>query len=384
MLSNPTAAILLAMALVISCLDIPPKTTDDKENIAITTDNNGMPIETHTLQTDHDKRHKESSIFPVVTREAEQERLDIDSGNYSGITYISQNRDSTYRFAIVDDKLPDGGLAYLDVPISEDGTADGTKARLTLLNGTTKASTYSDNEGIAFDGKTFWVAAEKNQTICQYDILGNPTGRALDIPEYLGPKHIHKNKGFEALTYQSNAKALWTTTEEPLLDNAGERTHIIQCFALNGSYSCHYVYEGDSPTVSDSLAKAAKAYICGIPAMTMLPDGILLVLERELYVPDMMPDGWCNIRIYATDTRQNPGDTLQKTLLHEFSTGCDGLMPWLANYEGMCLGPVLNGKRTLVLINDSQNGMRDVLGINITFEYIKILLINPDKTSLLP
>ena len=57
---------------------------------------------------------------------------------------------------------------------------------------------------------------------------------------------------------------------------------------------------------------------------------------------------------------------LRKSLLCSFTTGALNL----ANFEGMCLGPVLpDGRRTLVLIADSQKGSG-----GLTNEFVKVIL----------
>ena len=61
------------------------------------------------------------------------------------------------------------------------------------------------------------------------------------------------------------------------------------------------------------------------------------------------------------------GDMLPKQLLVEFTTRTFGL----ANYEGMCLGPVLrDGRQTLILIADSQGGSG-----GLTREYLKVVIL---------
>ena len=49
---------------------------------------------------------------------------------------------------------------------------------------------------------------------------------------------------------------------------------------------------------------------------------------------------------------------MEKQLVAEWKTTLSLFRSTLANYEGMCLGPKLNdGRQTLILIADSQNGM---------------------------
>jgi hypothetical protein len=113
------------------------------------------------------------------------------------------------------------------------------------------------------------------------------------------------------------------------------------------------------------------AYVFGVPALTALDDGRLLVLEREVYVPqgslwDKLQEAFTDIHIYVVDPAHDPAGLLRKSLLCSFTTSALNL----ANFEGMCLGPVLpDGRRTLVLIADSQKGSG-----GLTNEYVKVIL----------
>ena len=73
--------------------------------------------------------------------------------------------------------------------------------------------------------------------------------------------------------------------------------------------------------------------------------------------------------LYRVRPQADPAGILGKELLASFTTSALNL----ANYEGMCLGPVLpDGRRTLLVIADSQGGMNGLTG-----EYLKVLLL-PD------
>ena len=318
----------------------------------------------------------------LAVTETEQALLNIRCGSYSGITYLGVNDDGTYRFAVTDDNLPGGGLAQLDIAIGDDGTADGATARLTLLPGTAADTGRPDNEGVAYDGTALWVSAEGGQTIRQYDLDGIATGKTATVPEDLSVDHIIKNAGFEALTWDPSSSTLWTTTEGPL-DGDVTGLHRIQRFDNDGQPSGRFVYMDDGATVAAGSTTKVVAYVYGIPAMAALDDGRLLVLEREVYVPEEIALGWCRVKIYLVDPVKAAGGVLQKTPVAEFMTGCDGEMPLLANYEGMCLGPRIGGRQSIVLINDSQDGMEKTFGFRVTHEYIKMLFIDaPSGTSM--
>ena len=316
---------------------------------------------------------KRSAPEPPPVEEMEQELMHIPSGNYSGIAYIGQNADSTYRFAVVDDKSPGGGLFWLDIAIAADGTIDGTTARITPLPGTKEGTKRPDNEDVVFDGATFWVASEGDQHIRQYDMNGRPTGDEMDVPEEMSTEHIHKNRGFEALAYDAGRRLFWAATEMPLIDEPDTMRHALQSFTADGRPDKRYCYRRDTPKVT---ATESDIYVHGISGMTVLPSGKLIIMEREVHVPETFADGHSWTKLYEITGLDHASGTLAKKLLLEFDTGLDGLLPILANYEGICVGPTLGGRQTLVLISDSQGGMESIVGFRVPMDFIKIIFVN--------
>ena len=294
-----------------------------------------------------------------------QTLLDIEPGEYSGITHISGNR-----YAVVDDNRKGGGILFFSIPIGADGTvgrvllqaADGT------LNATGKAQ---DCEGVAYvpSSGTLFVSTEK-QEIREYDLSGRATGKALRIPKDLGAARIETNRGFEALTYNDATGLFWTTTESPLkADTFLPGILRLQSFDMDGNPAERYFYQTDTPR---RTAANTVAYVFGVPTLTALDDGRLLVLEREVYVPkgsvwDKLQKAFTEMNLYLVDPVHDTAGILRKTPLCSFRTGALDL----ANFEGMCLGPTLpDGTRTLILIADSQKGSG-----GLTNEYVKVILL---------
>lgn len=132
-----------------------------------------------------------------------------------------------------------------------------------------------------------------------------------------------------------------------------------------------YAYRTESPEVK----KQGRIYAFGVPAITALPDGRLLVLEREFYVSEGYIGSWVKNKLFvvnpaeatpitaSTDLASLPdSDFLQKQLLTTFTTSLKLKTRDLANYEGMCLGPKLeDGRQTLLLISDAQGGFGNSL-----------------------
>ena len=291
--------------------------------------------------------------------------LDIEPGEFSGLTRISGNR-----YAAVDDKLKGGGIVFFSIPLDSYGNV-GT-VRMQVADGTTQATGKArDCEGIAFvpSAATLYVSSE-DQEIREYDLAGRETGKVLRIPKDLSVNNIQSNRGFEALTYDDTTGLFWTTTESPLKkDTFLPRILRLQSFGADGEPGERFFYQTGEPLRS---SKGTSAYVHGVPALAALDDGRLLVLEREVYVPngsfwDKLSDSFTKIDIYLVDPVRDTAGILRKSLLCSFRTGALDL----ANFEGMCLGPVLHdGTRTLLLIADSQRGSG-----GLTNEYVKVILL---------
>ena len=288
-------------------------------------------------------------------------RLEVASGQYSGITRIGEES-----YAVVHDKARGGGLYIFTLGFQEDGTIGPVHAFESDAGG----PTGRDNEDVVYvpESNTLFIASEGDQCIREYDLSGRETGRQIAVPEQF--KSIRSNAGFEALAYADGH--FWTTTEAPLPAEVHPRTHRIQRFRLIGLKPCEqYIYEADEPTVPPADAEQAQAYVYGISAMTALPDGSLLVLEREVYVPAgglfQMLAAFSLVKLYWVDPLSDQETILQKTLVTSFRTSALNL----ANYEGMCLGPVLpDGRQTLLMLADSQDGARGMVG-----EYIRVMAL---------
>ena len=289
--------------------------------------------------------------------------MDIESGEYSGITHISG-----HRYAVVHDKLKGGGIVFFSIPVDDYGNV-GT-VRRQVADGTAQATgKANDCEGIAFvpSAGTLFVSNE-SQEIRGYDLTGRETGTAFRIPADL--KGIQGNRGFEALTYSETTDLLWTTTESPLKkDTFLPRLLRLQSFTTDGEPAERFLYQTDEPLQS---AMNTQAYVHGVPALAALSDGRLIVLEREVYVPkggfwDKLTGSFTKVDLYLVDPVHDTAGILRKSLLCSFRTGALDL----ANFEGMCLGPtLLDGQRTLLLIADSQNGSS-----GLTQEYVKVILL---------
>ena len=134
-------------------------------------------------------------------------------------------------------------------------------------------------------------------------------------------------------------------------------------------YMTTYAYQMDQP----STHKKADIYVMGVSELCALPDGQLLVLEREAFIPKIKIGAFCKCKLYLINPLNSDGfsmeekfsaDTpfLKKRLLTEWKTGLSLSKRSFANYEGMCLGPKLeDGSQVVILLSDSQDQYAGVL-----------------------
>ena len=290
--------------------------------------------------------------------------LEVEPGEYSGITWIGGNQ-----YGVVSDNLKGAGIARFSIPIDKHGNVGTVKMEVPAAVATAEGK-KRDTEGIAYvaSTNTLYTTSEKNQDIRGYDLLGVETGAKLDVPADL--KAIQDNRGFESLSYNASTGLFWTTTEARLkADTFFPRLHRLQSFTTDGKPAGRFLYQIGEPS---QTSENTVAYVFGIPALTALDDGRVLVVEREVYVPkgslwEKIQGAFTDINIYVVDPVHDTAGILRKSLVCHFTTGAMNL----ANFEGMCLGPTLpDGRRCLVMIADSQKGSG-----GLTQEYVKVILL---------
>lgn len=295
------------------------------------------------------------------------------AADYSGLTWIGGNR-----YAAVHDKMD--GFYLMELDVSPNGITTVSRSAFYGI------TTSRDCEGIVYHPTrgTLFISGEADQKILEYRLDGTKTGFELSVPVIFAKSNGTGNYGFEALAYNSTTGLFWTTTESTLPADGGPADntrkynfHRLQAFDESGKPAGQYAYK------SDDLEKyTEEQYAFGISELTALPDGRLLVLEREfaptvlfgkmnIYLVD--PRGATDITSVTDISTLGSNSYLNKTLLAS-------LNPGLVNYEGMCLGPVLaDGTRSLLLLNDSQSRYEKwIFGIKVIElkEYTKMIKLS--------
>lgn len=310
-----------------------------------------------------------------LLRQTNITRMGVPYGHYSGITHVS---DSLY--AVVSDKDDADGFHFLHVSIDpvtgkvlrvsrhEPSKYEENKKRAQSLK-----LTQRDLEGIAYfpPSNSFFISGEADQRIMEYSFEGLPTGRELAVPHEFGIDKIQYNLGFESLTYNDSTRLFWTTTEGALKADELESPLLrrLQSFTTDLQPSRQYLYEMDKPLQK----KKSRMFVHGVSDMLAMDDGSLIVMEREVLVTPKYLGSYCIVKLY----RVVPDTTttlLSKRLLCQFRTSLKVGKMNFANYEGLCPGPRLSdGRQTILLINDSQNGQGNKL--YRAKDYIKVIVL---------
>ena len=333
----------------------------------------------------------------------------VAAGNYSGIAHL---HDDIY--AVVSDKS-DSAL-YFNFRIQVNPKT-GELEQVENL-GFTERTDGTLNDGKPWQGQekgfdheaivkvsdsTLVIASEGYCRLKEFPILPTSADAAkVGYPQNLWESRwpssdFYPNYNFESLAFDSVHQYLWTISESTLRkdgqpatpqnglvnqlrlmrldwgkmkENRNKEEYSEQVSSKKDSrYMTPYAYQMDQP----STHKNADIYVMGVSELCALPDGQLLVLEREAFIPKIKIGAFCKCKLYLINPLNSEefalkenfsSDTpfLKKRLLAEWKTGLSLSKRSFANYEGMCLGPKLeNGSQVVILLSDSQDQYAGVL-----------------------
>ncbi|MBR4528590.1 MAG: esterase-like activity of phytase family protein [Bacteroidaceae bacterium] len=284
----------------------------------------------------------------------------ITPANYSGITPIGEGL-----YAVVSDEEDEAGFYVWEIQI------DSTTGKLiSVQQQGWRGTGYPidrDAEGIAFcpPRQSVFISGEADQQILEHRLDGNLTGNELRIPDSMTKNNIMSNRGFEALGYDEKRQLFWTTTESNLRKDSTLQLRL-QSIGLDLQPRQEIPYKLN-PTQSK---RKGRDHYHGVVAVTPLQDSTLLILEREAYIAKKYNGSrcWCSLFRFNTMTRE-------KILLNEWKTRFTATNTRFANYEGMCLGPILtDGRQTILLVSDSQAGYGR--GPWHLKDWLKIIILN--------
>lgn len=346
-----------------------------------------------------------------VVRENSQKAFPktVAAGNYSGIAHlhddiyavVSDKSDSALYFNFRIQVNPKTGeleqVENLGFNERTDGTLNDAKPWQGLEKG-------FDHEAIVkVSDSTLVIASEGYCRLKEYPILPISADTAkVGYPQNLWESRwpssdFYPNYNFESLAFDSVHQYLWTIPESTLRKDGLPATpqnglaNRLRLMRLNwgkmkedsnkeeyseqesskkdSRYMMTYAYQMDQP----STHKKADIYVMGVSELCALPDGRLLVLEREAFIPKIKIGAFCKCKLYLINPLNSEefsmkekfsSDTpfLKKRLLTEWKTGLSLSKRSFANYEGMCLGPMLeDGSQVVILLSDSQDQYAGVL-----------------------
>ena len=333
----------------------------------------------------------------------------VAAGNYSGIAHlhddiyavVSDKSDSALYFNFRIQVNPKTGeleqVENLGFTERTDGTLNDGKPWQGLEKG-------FDHEAIVkVSDSTLVIASEGYCRLKEYPILPTSADATkVDYQQNLWESRwpsadFYPNYNFESLAFDSVRQYLWTIPESTLRkdgqpatpqngltnqlrlmrldwgkikENRNKEEYSEQVSSKKDSrYMMTYAYQMDQP----STHKKTDIYVMGVSELCALPDGQLLVLEREAFIPKIKIGAFCKCKLYLINPLNSEefsmkekfsSDTpfLKKRLLTEWKTGLSLSKRSFANYEGMCLGPKLeDGSQVVILLSDSQNQYAGVL-----------------------
>lgn len=333
----------------------------------------------------------------------------VAAGNYSGIAHlhddiyavVSDKSDSALYFNFRIQVNPKTGelerVENLGFTERTDGNLNDGKPWLGLEKG------FDHEDIVKVSDSTLVIASEGYCRLKEFPILPTSAdaakiGYQQNLWESRWPSSdFYPNYNFESLAFDPVHQYLWSIPESTFRKDGQPATpqnglaNRLRLMRLNwgkmkedsnkeeyseqvnskkdSRYMMTYAYQMDQP----STHKKADIYVMGVSELCVLPDGQLLVLEREAFIPKIKIGAFCKCKLYLINPLNSEvfsmkekfsSDTpfLKKRLLTEWKTGLSLSKRSFANYEGMCLGPMLeDGSQVVILLSDSQDQYAGVL-----------------------
>ena len=305
----------------------------------------------------------------------EVSRSSTEAIELSGITWAGGNT-----FYAVNDSNATNRLYKLSIPLNSSGQISSCS----IVSSVTLASS-SDLEGCAYDPASgnVWVSMEgNNSSIREYDPESGTLLRTAPLPVIL-KNNMRGNFKLEALTISGDGLTMWTANEEALTCDGpistnypsraeGGTTVRLQKFTRdsvrdNWTASAQYAYKTYGLRYKYGYNFKQRSGVSGLCA---LPNGQLLVLEREFSGTDSASDATSAFSgglsssftmavVLADYSSASDVSTLPSldgaTYTPVSKTNLTGdIDTGFANYEGICLGPrnSSDGSTSLLFISD--------------------------------
>ena len=201
-----------------------------------------------------------------------------------------------------------------------------------------------------------------------------PSGSAAGTAA--GDRGVANNLAFESLTVSIDGKTLYTATENALVQDGptatvtgGSSARLLSFDVASGAAGAEYIYQVGPVALPPQPAGGFATN--GLTDLLAIGDRQFIAIERSFAAGAVTPGTPVTgntIRLYHVDAR-NATDVsgldsiagvaglqaVQKTLLLDLSDlrNDDGSALALDNIEGLTLGPLVDGKQTLMLVSDN-------------------------------
>ncbi|MEW6120417.1 MAG: esterase-like activity of phytase family protein [Pseudomonadota bacterium] len=252
-----------------------------------------------------------------------------------------------------------------------------------------------DPEGMRYDvarDRLYWSnegqrsgAGFQNPTVREMKPDGSHV-RDFAVPAYFNPvgsdsglgmadSGIYNNLAFESMALSTDGKTLYTATENGLAQDSlpativnGSRARILSFDLATGAAGAEYAYDVAPVVLAPNPITGFATN--GLTDLLAIGDREFIAIERSFAAgaaTSGSPVTGNTIRLFHVDARSATdisgitdltGLTITpaaKTLLLDLSAlkHDDGTTLALDNIEGLTLGPVLNGRQTLILVSDN-------------------------------
>jgi hypothetical protein len=332
----------------------------------------------------------------------------LPAGGLSSIDYVP----ATGRYlAICDDRSDRGPARFYELALdlsqfrrsADPGHAGVTWVDMTTLrdkDGQPFGRNRIDPESLRLDAQRqliYWAdEGQRSSAVIDPPTLrrmhphGTPAGD-FTLPPYYRPAGSagglaagdtgpHNNLAFESVAITPDGRTLWTMVENglaqdslPAAQGQGSRARMLSFDLDTGKAGAEYVY--DVAPLPFPPAREGDFATNGVPDILALSATEFIVIERAYAVGAATPGRAAltgkptstTIKLFRIDT-QGATDVsgwptikgrdvvpVKRSLLLDLSslTNDDGSVLALDNIEGITFGPMVNGKRTLILVSDN-------------------------------
>lgn len=304
-------------------------------------------------------------------------RRSVLPASLSGVTWAGGNK----YYAVSDDaSTGEVGLYPMTIELSASGLSVVSCSIPPPASRIPLAGAH-DLEAVAFDAAagTVWAADESRCTVKEYRVADGSAVRMLPLPREL--RKPRPNLGIESLTLSPDGRTLWTCTEEALAcdgprssPSGGTTVRLLKYtrpeakgdFALAGE--CPYTTDAWSQPF-DYRGRGRR----GVSGLCALPDGSLLVLERELSFGGKnrlraAATARLSFDVYHVEAPHVKGSRVATSAKKVKLASCGGPVLAFGNYEGICLGPRLpDGRLSVLLVSDAGDGVSPPMILPMAF-----------------